>query len=389
MTTASSKLRGYTILPKYSLASLFFTHHIFSAQRTAPHDYDPYATIATMDPANDLRNVYGPSAEFAAIKSALQSHPPPRSPAPDDPSDPDAAALCALDCLVAVIRRIYSFHIPVFSKLDETTTTFETWNPLLRYAWQAFTPDKEHTDAERERMKKALLERLRLGNGSQKLSTFEELVDCNLMANTMWSRSYLLLYCDPTVQTNNSLCTYEWDSSEATQRSLLRFDRRQIPELSFQQFIDKSFGLLPFREANALFIPTPPTIVRLLYTTTQDKEPLSFESLRSFSMPVGDWVPMYDPATGKKIANRFDGAVTRRRYILLAVVTLADEKNLRREDRVRTYALTGQQLIPDPAVPVFQGLWSLEEKGPRRYMMFYGDVDSMDPHGDHPEMELP
>ncbi|RSM10072.1 hypothetical protein CEP52_003811 [Fusarium oligoseptatum] len=63
------------------------------------------------------------------------------------------------------------------------------------------------------------------------------------------------------------------------------------------------------------------------------------------------------------------------------------ENNLRREDRVRTYALTGQQIIPDPAVPVFQGLWSLEAKGPRRYMMSYGDVNSVDPYGDHPEME--
>ncbi|RSL53439.1 hypothetical protein CEP51_014898 [Fusarium floridanum] len=227
-----------------------------------------------MDPANDLRKVYGPSAEFAAIESALQSRLPSRSPDPDDPSDPDATALRALDCLVA------------------------------------------------------------------QLSTLEELVDCNLTADTLWSRSHFLLYCDPTGQINDHLCTYEWDSSEATRRSLLGFDHRQTPELSFQQFIDQSFGLLPFREANALFIPKPPAIVRLLYTIIQDKEPLSFEILRRFSMPTGDWVPMYDPATGKKIANRFDEAVTRRRYILLAVVMLADENDLRLGDRVRTYALT-------------------------------------------------
>ncbi|RMJ19936.1 hypothetical protein CDV36_000374 [Fusarium kuroshium] len=118
-----------------------------------------------MDPANDLRKVYGPSAEFAAIESALQSRLPSRSPDPDDPSDPDATALRALDCLVAVIIRIYIFKLPVFSKLDETNTTFETWNPLPRYAWQAFTPDKEHTDTERDRTKKAFLERLWLSNG--------------------------------------------------------------------------------------------------------------------------------------------------------------------------------------------------------------------------------
>ncbi|RKL48327.1 hypothetical protein BFJ70_g2685 [Fusarium oxysporum] len=297
---------------------------------------------------HDIRDLYDINGPHADIVAAILEGRPPKFRSDD--------AQPGFDCLIVVLRRIYS-HVMLGTPLDWLAAS-EKENPVLRLAWHTFGDEEEEFE-DAVRLRQDVLDALP-SKGINPGASFEELCNSSLMNKTFWSQDEFritdVLYCMETLQ--------EVDGSpdEIADASLLELDRSQNPGLLLQEVVDKSFGVITKKGKQVMCRPNVAGVVRLLYQPdTDDMQRLDINGLRSFSLPLWQQDMDVDDACFYEVG--------RTEYCLLAVVKLNDGKH--QGDKVRTYGIQGSNIVAEqePREIVDHG-WSLKFAG--RYMLFYG-----------------
>ncbi|KAM0218056.1 hypothetical protein ACHAQD_006992 [Fusarium lateritium] len=265
-----------------------------------------------------------------------------------------------MDCLIMVLRRIYSHTMlgPDVSASLGWIEESEADNPILGHAWHMFgeEPDEvKKATTDRQEVEAKLLTKGIKGN-----ATFEELSGSSLMNETFWSQEVFRL-------TQTPFCINEGHAIEQTvdeiaNMSLLRFDRRNNPNLSLQEVVDKAFGIQSYKGRDVCFVPSQPWIIRVLYEPNTGVEatwPLSeYNSLR---------VPIWDEAEDEPTVCFEE--IDRSEYCLLAVVRLKHDS---KPDLVRTYSSSGANIVAqyEPSTFISSDWSATEPTG--AYMLFFG-----------------
>lgn len=314
-----------------------------------------------MDPKNDIREQLDPYGKEAY--RVLQLQQPETTPATDVGWDTNG-----LDCLVAVIRRIYAFMPKAFLN-DGTFTAVEKQNPILRYAWQMLDAQEVATDATRAQQaaeKKAVMAKLFPGD-AEPATSFWHLIVSSLMLDTFWSRPEFQLF-RPRLQKREGDPVWRpvpWPARQLDYQSLIHLDRIDNPEMSLQEAVDLKFGVREWEESEYLFVCKRPNVVRVHYYNNPDQPCRSFEELRTFDMP-------FTRVEGTSLVP--DG---RCRYALIAVVRLRGS-GFGEVDYVRLYRVDGCNINIRSNNPAFStSRWSVGSPSPHLYAMFFGRADDV------------
>ncbi|KAJ4325194.1 hypothetical protein N0V84_003576 [Fusarium piperis] len=335
-----------------------------------------------MDDSNDIRKLHDVAKAPAAVAWLLQNRPPPTC------SDEDVGYdTSGLDCLLIVIRILYSVQLPIYSSTDERLRATEARNPVLRLAWQNYTYEPGESNIRWAMAKKEVLDTFRsyepdlfVVNEPHSFDTsFERLVGSKLMEETLWCRPEYRLYQHPLINAGpNWLMMYQPDGSRIN-LDPITIDRvaiRDFPEPTFQEHVDAQFGCL--EQGNGpkmLHICNEPSIIRVLYTRDPHGDVFPFSTVKNIRVPVAD----FDGSTYTEVARR-------PYYTLVAAVAMRDLQGYNPQDFVRTYSPMAHQLIPMPSNPVLDGgEWTLETGEPEEFMLFYLYMGDVEPHEGYEE----
>lgn len=317
-----------------------------------------------MDPKNDIRERLDPRG--AVARRVLQTQQPEETSVTDVGWDTNG-----LDCLVAVIRRIYAF-MPGYFVENEAFAAAEEKNPILRYAWQMLDIPEEATDATRAQQaaeKKAVMSKLFPGD-AETATHFQFLNSTlSLMSDTFWSLPQFHLFT-PRLQKDGGDSVWRvvpWDPPQLVAQSIIVLDRIDSPGMSLQEAVDSKFEVQRWhdhdREADVLLVCKRPSVVRVHYYNNPDQPSCSFDELRTFDMP-------FTRFEGTKPVP--DGSC---RYALIAIVRLCPQGS---EDveHVRLYAVGGCNasiLAKNPAFNASE--WSVGSPSSHAYALIFGRAD--------------
>ncbi|KAF5600426.1 hypothetical protein FPANT_2441 [Fusarium pseudoanthophilum] len=316
----------------------------------------------------DIRNRYnirGPQADIVA--AILEGRPPQFS---------SRDARPGFDCLIVVLRRIFSHimlgPVPAIDWLADS----EKENPILRYAWGLFGDETEVESANRARHQ--VFDELH-SKGLDNQGSFEELCNSSLMNKTFWSQSeFRLTGYHVDIDTRKPV---EVSHDELADTSLVKLNHVDHPGRRLHEAVNGSFGVKTKNEKKLLLQPHNPRIVRLMYTPSPNETiRFGYDMLRHLEVPIIEFHPN-DPEAGV-----IKGWI---RYSLLAVVRLRDEQHP--TEFVRTYGDRGENLIGEREPPsIVDNCWSINDQH-GKYMMFYGVMtDGHDlPNAQFPEVSLP
>ncbi|KIL95584.1 hypothetical protein FAVG1_00321 [Fusarium avenaceum] len=282
-----------------------------------------------------------------------------------------------IDCLITVIRRIYSHTMlgPGVSASLGWIQKSEADNPILGHAWHMFGHKADEVN--RASLDRKGVHAKLLSKGFNGSSTFGELSGSSLMSETFWSKAEFRLTQIPFCI--NEGCVIDQTPDEIADMSLLRFDRRNNPDLSLQEVVDNAFGIFPYKGRDVCFTPNQPWIIRVLYQP---------HPVREVRWPLCEkntiQLPIWDEVEGKSTVCFEE--VDRSEYCLLAVVRMKNDDKL---DNVRTYCCSGANVIGRYEPQSFMSAkWSATEPT-AEYMLFFGlrtnDIGLEDPD-DFPEV---
>ncbi|XEV05154.1 hypothetical protein FSHL1_010441 [Fusarium sambucinum] len=265
-----------------------------------------------------------------------------------------------LDCLIVVLRRIYSSHM-LDSNVMKTLSWLpksESMNPILTHAWHVFgcSPDAiERTDADRQVVNQYLHK-----NGFDPRGSFESLCTSSLMNETFWSQKEFRLTDHPVnAETGASI---NLSPDEIAQLDILELDSSR-PADTLQLIVDRTFGVRTWKEDKMVLLPSRPWVIRVIYRVNDQDGNLSIQDLKTLQMPVWTGRP-------NEPKHRFQ-ETGRVNYYLLAVVRM--RQNEKGRDVVRTYNPTGSNVLfnhQSQVQAIMNGEWSIQD-GPRKYMMYY------------------
>ncbi|KAL2681361.1 hypothetical protein Neosp_008972 [[Neocosmospora] mangrovei] len=282
-----------------------------------------------------------------------------------------------LDCLITVLRRIYSdsFLGPNGLAQREWLAEAESENPILTHAWHMFGQGEEDvqkaTEA-RSSLLKSLQEMDMTGEES-----FSDLDRSPLMAKTFWGQSELVLFHPRFDYATGELFSYT--TQQKGEQSLVKA-QRHVDGLTVQGLIDETFGVRLNGDTHLVLRPARPEILRVEYHPAQDPtDRPPFHSFRLIELP--DWT--YRQEDGEQFFDT-NGRVP---YTLIAVVQHRDEPT--GSDSVRTYAANGANIVPEYEPNSYTpGNWSIEDSKPHTYTLFYGRSDlTMLPLEPFPELD--
>ncbi|KAH7262921.1 hypothetical protein BKA59DRAFT_551135 [Fusarium tricinctum] len=314
--------------------------------------------------SKDIRTLYdiGSDSGCQIANDILQCRPPfSRTPA------------AGFDCLVVVIRRIYS-RCMIGEKAVVTPKwlkTSEQSNPILGHAWHTFgrTP-AEVVESDKER--KWVFTKLRELEIEPK-SSFEDLCHSAMMNYTFWAQNVFRLV--DTLYEVNTGNQAKVNLDEIARMSLLKLDHVKSPEMTLNDAINRAFGVIDLEEP-VISTPACPRVVRVLYHShVQEERRLGLKDLRYLQLPV--WQEdMESPEPGFNVV----GEVV---YSLMAIVRLQDEAHP--TDFVRTYSPHGCNIVPEYELQTcMEREWRLTDPS-ARYMLFYERVDGeLEPEDDGP-----
>ncbi|KAL2670488.1 hypothetical protein Neosp_014276 [[Neocosmospora] mangrovei] len=320
-----------------------------------------------MDPTKDIRNLYDATRAGAIMTSLLQDRAP-----PDIDAKRAGLPTYGLDCLLIVVRMLYSVMLPIYGRTNDRSEATEARNPLLRLAWQKFSYDEEAC-LEVAKAKDEVLQAFKAENPDCFEPDFEYLANSALMEETLWYRPEYQLF-RPDLR---------WSGSEWQARSFTKAESAELnvipvtnddAEETFQDQVDELFGKKWIGGTPTIRMCNEPCIIRVLYQVESDVEPFPFSTIKNISVPVAE--------IG---TSGYTSAARRSCYTLVAVVRL-HEDDQGRYDLVRTYSPLAEQLTPLPSITVLRGgNWSLESKGDSRsrnsrFMLFYTRTDNQEPH---------
>ncbi|KAH6991364.1 hypothetical protein BKA56DRAFT_574308 [Ilyonectria sp. MPI-CAGE-AT-0026] len=317
-----------------------------------------------MDPKNDIRERLDPRGVVA--RRVLQTQQPEETSVTDVGWDTNG-----LDCLVAVIRRIYAF-MPGYFHDNEEFAAAEEKNPILRYAWQMLDIPEEATDATRAQQaaeKKAVMSKLFPGDAETATHFHFLNATLGLMSDTFWSFPQFHLFA-PRLQKDEGDSVWRvvpWDPPQIVAQSIIVLDCLQNPGMSLQEAVDSKFGVKKWYdddgEADVLLVCKRPSVVRVHYYSNPDQPSRSFDELRTFDMPFTQF-------EGTSIVR--DG---RCRYAIIAIARL---RRLGSEDmeHVRLYGVGGCNVSILANNPAFNASkWSVGSPSSHAYAMFFGRAD--------------
>ncbi|RKL46851.1 hypothetical protein BFJ72_g2591 [Fusarium proliferatum] len=304
----------------------------------------------TQDLPGDIRrhhDIRSPNADVVFF--ILQTRP---------PIIPDISNTTGLQCMTAIFRRIYSHNMLGPDGLANTQhfRQAEAENPVMSFAWQMFGQDLSSRQLRHDAWMKT---KTHLEQREVDVSaTFEELCTSRMMNHTYWSQNEMRLL-EP------KMCCETWrtvgeNTEEIASSSLVSLDRNMSPDMTVQQAVESSFGIIRREGKHTLQRPARPHIIRILYSSGSGPR-LSFRELRDFNLPI--WRETQDRQ------NPFDTS-ERAQYVILAVVRM--RANLAANDLVRLYAASGAEIVPVyEDIPCMGTHWSIEDENQHRYMLFY------------------
>ncbi|RKL46858.1 hypothetical protein BFJ72_g2598 [Fusarium proliferatum] len=255
-----------------------------------------------------------------------------------------------MDCLLVVLRRIYSHNM-----LSERVLKSIPWlvqaeekNPILLHAWHVFGRSKgdvEKATVAREKVEEAL----RLLDIDPK-GSFEDLCFSSLMNETFWSQDVFRL-CEPAFSISTGRMA-DFSPDEIAMTSLISNNN-----------IDDVIGIHEWKGEVSVFPPSRPWIIRvMLDTSSHTDQMLPFRERRCLRIPI--WKELMEEAN---LVFDITGEI---HYHLLAVVRLRDKDN-GKPDYVRTYSGYGANIVPDYEPISFMSKdWTLATPG--KFVLFYG-----------------
>ncbi|KAF4341437.1 hypothetical protein FBEOM_4598 [Fusarium beomiforme] len=286
-----------------------------------------------------------------------------------------------IDCLIVVLRHIYSHMLPESMFQTQEDKDKETRNPMLALAWSDISRDTESVWVE------AKTEVLRLFQPScakdSKLR-FEHLCHSDLMWETFWSRDEFTMFSGVMMKQEGDPWKHVPTEGRRLIRSIMEVNRRGYPKLGFQDFINAHFMLQKKPSGRLMkYFCAAPKVIRVKYNTRKKGKPFPFSTLKNIYVPVGD-VKGSDTEPSKEKGHQ------KVSYTLIAVVSLAD-------DRIHLYDFMGEQIIPENPSPITGGeQWSLEDAKVGSFELFYmhaGHAKPIDMYGEFarakPELDQP
>ncbi|KAF5580284.1 uncharacterized protein FSUBG_13437 [Fusarium subglutinans] len=300
---------------------------------------------------NDIRvhhKLHGPNIDVVA--AILEGRPPQFAHADAQPG---------FDCLIVVLRRIYSHVMLDLVPPPAWMQASEEANPILRLAWHLFGDDV----VQREEAIKARHEAFGALNakGISHKSSFEEICSSSLMNKTFWSQDEFrltdILHCIDTG------AVADGTPDDIASTSLLELNHVETPGRTLQEVVDDSFGVITHKGKQILSRPNDPWIVRVTYTPdSSDTERFDLNKLRTLHLPI--WkLDEQDPDISYLNVGKNE-------YFLLAVVRLRDNKHP--GEYVRTYGIHGSNIVGERQPPsIVNHDWSVKD-GHGKYMLFYG-----------------
>ncbi|EEU41339.1 uncharacterized protein NECHADRAFT_83308 [Fusarium vanettenii 77-13-4] len=274
------------------------------------------------------------------------------------PTSLDDVSTEGLDCLIVVLRRIFS-AVMISEDCLANLSGFkqsETENPILAFSWLMLgEPEGNEARAQALKAKRALIEAV-----PDALGSFENLWRSAMMNRTLWQKKLFHLFGPKYhMPPGEPIKCNEWNRDEIAGASIVQLNRVVDPQRTLQEAIDNCFG---FDDENTLFIPYRPRIIRVVYTPGTD-ERLPFQALREFFLPQGD----VKDVDGNL---RYVQDSPPERYALIAVVRMRSES--RESDYVRTYAVCGANTAARNEHESYTpGSWLIEEPSSHNFVLFF------------------
>ncbi|KAM0414549.1 hypothetical protein ACHAPT_013608 [Fusarium lateritium] len=315
--------------------------------------------------SNDIRkrfHISNPDDEGAA--DILETRP---------PSCSTTGEHSGIDCLITVLRRVYSHSMlgPEGLATEAWLRSAESENSILTHAWHMFGQSEwEKSKAADARTR--LLEALN-AMGMSGTESFAELDRSPLMARTFWGQKQLGLF-KPIINLAGPE-PVPLSLQKQGEMSLVRVLRQHAPEHTVQDRLIGIFGMYVNSTERTIVTPSMPEIIRVEYHPAEDpSDRPPFESFRQVDLPVYrlhyEDGRIYFDKTGREP------------YTLIAVVRHRDEPTGR--DSVRTYSAHEANIVPEyEPISYTPGNWS-----PHIFTLFYGLSDKdMLPLETFPELE--
>ncbi|KAF5232500.1 hypothetical protein FANTH_12961 [Fusarium anthophilum] len=309
------------------------------------------------DDIRDHYDIRGPQADIVA--AILEGRPPQFS---------NRDARPGFDCLIVVLRRIFSHIMLGPVPAIDWLAASEKENPILRFAWGLFGDGEAEVKSANKARYKVFDELPSKGLDHQ--YSFEELCNSSLMNKTFWSQSEFRLIGNLVDIDTRELVEVSHD--ELADTSLLKLNHAEHPGQPLHEVINQSFGVLTKNEKQLLSQPHNPRIVRVMYTPSPDDTiRFAYDKLRGLHVPMMEFDPK-DPRNA--VITGWIG------YSLLAVVRLRDGQHS--TEFVRTYGGRGENLTGEREPPsIVNNTWSINDRH-GKYMLFYGVVT------DDPELSI-
>ncbi|KAF4472479.1 hypothetical protein FALBO_604 [Fusarium albosuccineum] len=295
--------------------------------------------------------------------------------------------ITGLDCLLVVLRRIYCEYMLGSDGIAQKQwfKDAEARNPLLRHAWlmngepvSKVQHEREAISDALERSKKNLVKELQKFQDPN--ASFLDMCTGTLMNATLWGYEPFHLLDKRIIMPkddNDEFNQVDWAIDEVAEWSIIELNLQENPDQTLHGAVEECFGC--DNEDGILYVPSQPTIVRVLYTPGAERC-LGLHDLRHFTLPQGEYFKVGDDQ------NKYMEDTHRLEYCLIAVVRLrsSPEEN----DNVRTYETNGANIAAESEPRLITpGDWSIGSSA-HTFMLFFSQTDEV-PDEDWPEISGP
>lgn len=191
-----------------------------------------------------------------------------------------------LDCLIVLLRRIYSCFLTTTKGITKDLgwiSTSEAKNPILGHAWHVFGDSPE--DVSRATKDREKLEEALTSLSINPSASFEDLCTSTLMNETFWAQDVFCLTRVPFDAVTGERPDLSPD--EIVELSTLELDRSKTPGAVLQDVVDESFGLRTWKGTQLALIPSNPWIVRVDYRADSNGgESLDINTFKQMHLPI-------------------------------------------------------------------------------------------------------
>ncbi|SPJ71928.1 uncharacterized protein FTOL_01656 [Fusarium torulosum] len=223
--------------------------------------------------SKDLRDKLDLNEDSFELKRTLQMYLPPVA----------TAKTRGIDCMIALIRCIYSHMTPKYWERNAENIEREKKNPLLALAW--LDVDYEHlaSIAEWGQARQEVAALFGLSESTDSLS-FETILESDLMAETLWKEPEFVLWTammmtKPGKDKRSVAC----DQSGIPR---LIVDRNRNPNLTFRDFVRKPFSYKLKHGTTYVRMSAEPRFIRVDYSTKPGLAALPFSTIKNIKIPI-------------------------------------------------------------------------------------------------------